>query len=248
MPPSVCWRFPHARNRRAPRKTKADEGAAPGRPRSALIVVDVQNCILPKGGGNTDEGSLAVGKGNAIIPAINALIRSGRYDFVVATQDWHPAGHVSFASTHNRPAFTKIQLAGKEQMLWPDHCVQGTYCAQLATDLDATKIAYVQQKGDDPNVDSYSGFYDNQKLKHTHLDAWLKEHGVQEVAVVGIATDYCVAATAQDAAELGYKTSLVLDATAGVDNPSGSLMKRVEEIRTRGGTVVESAEALKAPR
>lgn len=220
-----------------------EEPGAPGSPgKSALLVIDVQNCFLPAGGKHQEAGSLAVKGGLEIIPRINRLMASGRFDLLVATQDWHPRGHVSFASTHQKPPFTETKLpSGAMQMLWPDHCIQESYDAELAADLDA-RFDYVQTKGVNVGIDSYSGFFDNQKQSKTELDAWLKAQGVTELYVVGIALDYCVAFSALDARELGYQTTVIRDATAGVDAPPGNIERQLKELRARGVRVVESRD------
>ncbi|MCB1100330.1 MAG: bifunctional nicotinamidase/pyrazinamidase [Verrucomicrobiae bacterium] len=162
---------------------------------NALIVVDVQNDFLP-------GGALAVADGDAVIPVINRLM--GEHDFVVATQDWHPADHGSFAANH--PAANPgevIDLNGHDQILWPVHCVQGSIGAEFAGKLDEHKFDAIFQKGTNPEIDSYSGFYDNGRRKSTGLAEWLRDRGVTHVTVVGLATDYCVRFTAEDAASEG---------------------------------------------
>lgn len=213
---------------------------APGR--SALLVIDVQNCFLPAGGKHKETGSLAVKGGLEIIPRINQLMASGRFDLLVATQDWHPRGHVSFASTHAMAPFTETKLAsGSMQMLWPDHCIQESYDAELAADLEG-RFDYVQTKGVNRAIDSYSGFFDNQRQSKTELDAYLKAQGVTDLYVVGIALDYCVAFSALDARDLGYATTVIRDATAGVDQPPGNVARQLKELQARGVKVVESRD------
>jgi nicotinamidase/pyrazinamidase len=220
------------------------DGRQLGGTKSALIIVDVQNCFLPAGGKVRESGSLAVKDGQAVIPVINGLIDQNRYDFVVATQDWHPTGHVSFATTHNQKPFTVINLPDGPQMLWPEHCIQNTYGAELAADLHGNKIQYLQKKGVDQRVDSYSGFFDNRRAAKTDLDKWLRERGVGSVYVVGIALDYCVAATALDAKDLGYATFVILDATAGVDQPEGNVARELERMEKAGVKVIDSGLGL----
>ena len=211
---------------------------------SALLVIDMQNCFLEKGGATLENGSLAVRGGVEIIPVVNQLMNSTRYDFVVATQDWHPAGHMSFASTHARDPFTEITMDdGTKQMLWPDHCIENTYGAELSSDF-VKKFDYIQHKGINPDVDSYSGFFDNNRKGKTELDMWLKEHGVTKVAVVGIATDYCVAFTALDAVDLGYEVTLIRDATVGVNNPVGQIERQIELMEKKGVRVINSIDLL----
>lgn len=175
----------------------------------ALVVVDVQNDFLP-------GGSLAVADGDVIIPVINKIMPD--YDLVVATQDWHPAGHKSFASAHEGKApFEDILLNGLPQRLWPDHCVQGTLGAAFSTALDTNHIAAVFRKGMNPDVDSYSGFYDNGRLHAIGLSGYLKEHGISEVHLCGLAADFCVFFTAMDSLAEGFQTFIVQEATKAID-------------------------------
>jgi nicotinamidase/pyrazinamidase len=197
----------------------------------ALIVVDVQNDFLP-------GGALAVPRGDEIVPEVNRLMPG--YGLVVATQDWHPAGHGSFASAHpgRRPG-DLAELDGLPQVLWPDHCVQGTPGADLAPGLHAPGIARVFRKGEDPSVDSYSGFYDNGRRRATGLAAWLRGRGVTAVDVVGLATDYCVRATAVDAAAEGFAARVLLRACRGVHLAPGDVDRAVAAMRAAGVGVVE---------
>src|SRR6267378_2531986 len=175
----------------------------------ALILVDIQNDFLP-------GGALAVPDGDAVIPIANQI--QGAFPLVVATQDWHPANHGSFAANHlGRKVFEQIELNGLPQTLWPVHCVQGTPGAELAPGLRRDRIAKVFPKGTDPGIDSYSGLFDNGHRKATGLGDWLQTNGVTEVYVCGLATDYCVKFTALDAAQLGFKTYFIEDASRGVN-------------------------------
>ncbi|WCJ60094.1 bifunctional nicotinamidase/pyrazinamidase [Fontisphaera persica] len=195
-------------------------------PRLAFIIVDVQHDFLP-------GGALPVPEGDQVIPVINRL--QPQYELVVATQDWHPPAHGSFASAHpGRQPGEVIQLNGLPQVLWPDHCVQGSYGAELARGLDTTRIARVFQKGTDPAVDSYSGFFDNGRRHDTGLADFLRQQGVQEVHVAGLATDYCVKYTALDAARLGFKTRVLLPACRGVNLHPGDVERAVAEMRAAG--------------
>lgn len=199
-------------------------------PARALIIVDVQNDFLP-------GGSLAVPQGDAIIPIVNELQEASDYKLIVATQDWHPQGHKSFATSHaNCAPFEQIILDGVEQTLWPDHCLQGSRGAQLASALNLCKVEAVFRKGMNINIDSYSAFFDNQKLKSTGLHGYLKEHNITHVEVCGLAADYCVYFTAQDALHLGYQTSIIESATRAID-PQG-----FEKIKTnftqQGGKII----------
>ena len=178
----------------------------------ALIIVDVQNDFLP-------GGTLAVPKGDEIIPVINAI--QAEYGLVVATQDWHPVDHGSFASNHpgTKPLET-IDLNGIPQVLWPNHCVQGTFGAMLSDQLEQKHIAAIFRKGMDSMVDSYSGFYDNARLHAIGLADYLRGKGVTEVSVCGLAADYCVFYTAWDALDLGFAAEILTFATRPID-PQG---------------------------
>ena len=170
-----------------------------------LIIVDVQNDFIP-------GGSLEIANGDRIIPVINKL--QEQFDLVVATQDWHPNNHSSFASNHpGRKPFEKAIIDGKEETLWPDHCVQGTWGAEFHPDLHTHKIAAIFRKGMDPQVDSYSGFYDNYHQISTGLSGYLKEKGVTEVHFCGLAADICVYFTVNDAVSEGFSVLLIEDAS-----------------------------------
>ncbi len=174
-----------------------------------LVIVDVQNDFLP-------GGALPVPHGDAVIPVINEL--QPEFRLVVATQDWHPANHGSFATSHpGRRVFEQIDLNGLPQTLWPVHCVQGTPGAELAPGLVRDRIVHIFHKGTDPGIDSYSGFFDNGHRKGTGLADWLRQHRVTDVFVCGLATDYCVKFTALDAVQLGFRTWLIEDASRGVN-------------------------------
>jgi nicotinamidase/pyrazinamidase len=178
-------------------------------PHAALILVDVQPDFMP-------GGALACHDGDAIVPGIDALLRRRTFRHVVATQDWHPRGHVSFASSHPGHApFDRITLYDQPQTLWPDHCVQNTPGAALHPDIDWSALDAVIRKGSDLAVDSYSGFRENHgpggARPSTGLAGWLRERGVDEVFVCGLARDVCVLWTAQDAVELGFRTHLLWD-------------------------------------
>ena len=192
----------------------------------ALIIVDVQNDFCP-------GGALAVSEGDRVVEVINRL--QPGFDLVVATQDWHPADHCSFAANHpGRSPGERIELAGLPQILWPVHCVQGTPGAELHPGLDRSRIARVFRKGTDPNVDSYSGFFDNGRRASTGLGEYLKGRGVTDVYVCGLATDYCVKATALDTVGLGFKTHLLVDGCRGVELQPGDIQRAIEEMREQG--------------
>ena len=189
----------------------------------ALICVDVQRDFAVLG------GSLYVQDGEQIVPGINELIENGDFDCIVATQDWHPAGHGSFASNHlGKNPFEMGELNGKPQMLWPTHCVQDTPGAEFHPDLKIPEWAYIVRKGLDEQVDSYSAFYDNDKRASTGLTEYLKSVGVDEVFCVGIAGDFCVSATAEDAKNEGFRTTVITNLVKFV-NPSFENIKNISK-------------------
>ncbi|MDT8341369.1 MAG: bifunctional nicotinamidase/pyrazinamidase [Longimicrobiales bacterium] len=203
--------------------------------RSALVLVDIQPDFLP-------GGALAVEDGDAILEPVRRLMSGGRYPLQVATQDWHPAGHVSFASRHpGRRPLERIELHGHEQVLWPDHCVQGTAGAGLHPDLPWERVAAVIRKGTDPECDSYSGFRNNWdrhgERPPTGLAGYLRERRVRRVVVCGLARDYCVRWTAEDAVAAGFETEVLWDLTRSVD-PAGDRALRLA-LEDAGVRVVE---------
>jgi nicotinamidase/pyrazinamidase len=192
----------------------------------ALLLIDIQNDFLP-------GGALAVKGGHEVVPVANRLMP--QYALVVATKDWHPAEHKSFASRHLGLAVGDVvELHGLDQVLWPDHCVTGTRGAELASNLNRSRIHHVVQKGTDPAIDSYSGFFDNARRKATGLAELLREHGVDEVHLMGLATDYCVKATALDGIDLGFRVVLLTDGIRGVDLKNGDCERAIEEMRAAG--------------
>ncbi|MBZ4188420.1 bifunctional nicotinamidase/pyrazinamidase [Niabella beijingensis] len=192
-----------------------------------LIIVDMQYDFLP-------GGALAVKGGDRLLPVINRLQQG--YELVVATQDWHPVGHKSFASQHEgKQPFDVIPWGSGKQTLWPDHCVQETPGAMLHELLDQRRIEAVFRKGMHAEIDSYSGFYDNDHRKSTGLAGYLKERGVDEVHVCGLAADFCVYFTANDALELGFRASIIENATLPIDAGNYETIKRV--FTEMGGTV-----------
>ncbi|MGE5237018.1 MAG: bifunctional nicotinamidase/pyrazinamidase [Acidobacteriota bacterium] len=192
----------------------------------ALIVVDVQNDFCP-------GGALAVAGGDLVVPAINELMP--RFELVIATQDWHPAGHASFASSHpGAHPLDVIDLDGIPQVLWPDHCVQGSPGADFHPRLDRSAFRAIVRKGTDPAVDSYSAFRDNRHDRLTGLCGMLRELGVRRVVIVGLTTDYCAATSARDAVEMGFGAEIVLPATRPVNSPPGHLERTLAELRALG--------------
>jgi nicotinamidase/pyrazinamidase len=192
----------------------------------ALILVDIQNDFCP-------GGNLAVSEGDKIILLVNALQKN--YDLVVATQDFHPITHKSFASNNPGKAVGSLgELNGQVQVMWPDHCVQGTKGAEFHPALDMSKVAQVFPKGTNPEVDSYSGFFDNDHKSTTGLGEYLKAQGVTAVDVVGLALDYCVKATALDAQKLGFITTVIPSATKAVNLNPGDDLKAIAELQAAG--------------
>jgi len=199
----------------------------------ALLLVDIQNDFMP-------FGALPVTDGDAVVPVANALIP--RFGLVVATQDWHPANHGSFASAHDNARVGDLVLLGEiDQLLWPDHCVQGMPGASFHSALDVAGIDRVVRKGTDPRIDSYSGFFDNGHKRATGLGDFLESHAVADVVVLGLATDFCVRATALDAVGLGFGVTLVTDGCRAVNADPGSGERAVAEMRAAGVKLVESA-------
>ncbi len=195
----------------------------------ALIIIDVQTDFCP-------GGALAVGDGDAVVPVINAL--SPSFEHVILTQDWHPAGHSSFASSHpGAQAFSAITMPYGEQTLWPDHCVQGTDGAAFHPALDWTRAELVLRKGFRPAIDSYSAFFENDRQTPTGLAGYLRERGIGDVTLVGLATDYCVAYSALDAIALGFATTVRLDACRGIDL-GGTMATMLGRMRDAGVTLV----------
>jgi nicotinamidase/pyrazinamidase len=201
---------------------------------NALIIVDVQNDFLP-------GGALAVPRGDQVIPVANRV--SPTIELVLATQDWHPPEHGSFAANHpGRKPGDVIDLGGLEQILWPVHCVQNTPGAAFAADLDLGRVARVFRKGVDPDIDSYSTFFDNARRRSTGLADYLRERGVRDVYLLGLATDYCVKFSALDAIELGFNTFVIEDGCRAIDLQPGDAACALAEIKAKGGTIVCSTD------
>ncbi len=199
---------------------------------SALIVIDVQNDFCP-------GGALAVAGGDEILPPVNRLFAA--FDHVVLTQDWHPKGHSSFASSHaGQSPFGSIRMPYGDQTLWPDHCVQGTAGAEFHRDLAWTKAELVIRKGFRAGIDSYSAFYENDRTTPTGLAGYLRERELTKLVLVGLATDFCVAYSALDAVRLGFATTVALDACRAI-NLGGSLAAAERQMQEAGVTLTESA-------
>lgn len=202
----------------------------------ALIIVDLQNDFV-------EGGALAVPGGRELVPIANALQR--HFDLVVATQDWHPEDHRSHVTNHpDREVGEIVEVAGLPQILWPRHCVQGTDGADFVSGLETDRWAAIFQKGTHPEIDSYSGFFDNARRRETGLGDYLKERGVTEVYVMGLATDYCVKFTALDAVHLGFPTTLIVDACRAVNLQPGDESRALEEMRAAGVRFVTTEEIL----
>lgn len=177
--------------------------------RNALIVIDVQNDFCP-------GGALAVPEGDQIVAGINALMPD--FDAVILTQDWHPAGHSSFASSHaGKGPYETVEMPYGTQVLWPDHCVQGSSGAEFHKDLNTTRADMIIRKGYNPAIDSYSAFFENDQTTPTGLEGYLKTRGISDVTMVGLATDFCVNFSALDAAKLGLKVSVRMDLCRAID-------------------------------
>ncbi len=203
----------------------------------ALLLIDLQHDFLP-------GGALAVAEGDLVVPLAHAL--QERFDVVVASQDWHPPDHGSFAANHAiGTAYDVIDLHGLPQVLWPTHCVQGSSGAELVDGLEPDLIV---QKGTDPTVDSYSAFFDNGRRGDTGLNDWLKAREVDRVYVMGLATDYCVKYSALDAVDCGFETYLIADGCRGVEASPGDVAGALDALRRAGVHVVQSTDLADPPR
>lgn len=205
----------------------------PSDPRAALLVIDMQYDFMP-------GGALAVAEGDQLVPLINRL--GAQFRNVVITQDWHPAGHISFASSHaERAPFDIITLPYGPQTLWPDHCVQGTYGSALHADLDIPQAQLILRKGCNAGIDSYSAFVEADRTTQTGLAGYLNERGVDSVFVVGLALDFCVAWSALDARAAGFNTWVIADACKAIDL-GGSLEKAWQDLTAAGVVRIDSAD------
>jgi len=197
-----------------------------------LIIVDLQNDFVP-------GGTLEVPEGDQIIPIINRIQK--KFDLVVATQDWHPADHVSFASNHkNKKPLDRIEWHGTEQILWPDHCVQETWGAELHPDLDTKKVEVIFRNAMDPAIDSYSGFYDNDHLKDSGLGGFLRARNANPLYFCGLAADVCVYYSIKDALNEGFSAVLIEDATRPIDAEGYERVRK--EITQKGCKIIKSTE------
>jgi len=202
--------------------------------KNCLIVVDIQNDFCP-------DGALAIMEGDKIIPVVNAL--AGKFDKVVATQDWHPPGHVSFAATHKKKPYDIITIDEIQQVLWPVHCVQGSFGADFHKDLDLREVDLIIRKGNDLNIDSYSAFMENDKITLTGLHYYLKGLAIRDLYFCGLATDYCVYYSALDARKMGFNVGVILDACRGVDVPAGNIATVIQTMKERGIRIMNRDEA-----
>jgi len=202
----------------------------------ALLLVDIQNDFLP-------GGALEVEGGDQIIPVVNKIIE--KFELIIATQDWHPSDHKSFASQHEgKIPGDIIKLKDIDQVLWPDHCIQGTAGAAFSKELNQNRIKKIFVKGIDPEIDSYSGFFDNGHLRSTGLGDYLRDAKVEEIFVVGLATDYCVKFTALDSVTEGFKTYVIADATKAVNLKPNDYEDALAEMRQAGAIILNSKELL----
>lgn len=203
---------------------------------TALLIVDIQNDFIP-------SGALSVPEGDLVIPVINQLTEKG-FDIIVASKDWHPKDHGSFANTQKKQVGDHIVLNGLDQILWPDHCVQGTIGADFSPDLNTDKIDHVTFKGTNRNVDSYSAFFDNGHLHSTELHEVLKKEKITDIYICGLATDYCVKFSALDAINLGYNTYVIIDACRGVNLSDDDTEKAIQEMREAGAHIITSSDVM----
>ena len=201
---------------------------------NALVLVDLQNDFLP-------SGALAVPHGDEVIPVANELQQ--HFDLVLATKDWHPRDHGSFAPNHpGKKPGDRIVLDGIEQILWPVHCVQDTHGADFAPLFDTSRIAHVFHKGTERNIDSYSTFFDNAHRRHTGLANYLKKRGIKHVYLMGLALDYCVKYSTLDARELGLNTHVIVDGCRGIELEPDDIDRALDEMQRAGAILLKSTE------
>lgn len=201
--------------------------------KNCLIITDIQNDFCP-------GGALAVSEGDKIIPIVNKI--SHKFDKVVATQDWHPPGHISFATTHKRNLYDVITVDGIQQVLWPEHCVPGTFGADFHKDLDLREVDLIIRKGNDLSIDSYSVIRENDKKTITGLHYYLQGLAIKDLYLCGLATDYCVSYSALDAREIGFNVFVILDACRGVDVPAGNVAAAIQVMKERGVHILNHDE------
>ena len=199
---------------------------------NALILVDLQNDFLP-------GGALAVPDGDEVIPIANELQQ--RFELVLATKDWHPPDHGSFAANHpGKKPGDRIILDGIEQILWPVHCVQDTPGAEFAAAFDTSRIAHIFHKGTERNIDSYSTFFDNAHRRHTGLAHYLEKRGIRDIYLMGLALDYCVKYSTLDARQLGLNTFVIIDGCRGIELEPGDIARALDEMKHAGAIILKS--------
>lgn len=214
------------------RKAAEGDQVEPNSEKCVLVVVDLQNDFCR-------GGALAVEGGDQVVAPINAIFP--RFERVVLTQDWHPRGHVSFASSWpGKEIYESVEAEGIAQTLWPDHCLQGSSGADFHPGLRTERASIIVRKGFRPRLDSYSCFFENDRRTPTGLDGWLRGLGLSELYFAGLATDFCVLYSVLDALRLGYKVAVVADAVRGVDPPPGGARRAMDEMRSRGAAFIES--------
>ena len=201
----------------------------------ALLIVDMQNDFMPL-------GALGVKGGNEIIQIINHLIP--HFSLIVASKDWHPADHVSFAKTHQKKEGEVIEVKGRRQVLWPLHCLQHSHGAEIVQGLNQEMILRFFHKGENKEIDSYSAFFDNQREKSTGLDEFLKSKGVNQIYLAGLTTDYCVKYTALDGCELGYEVFVILDACRPINLSPDDEKNAIDAMKGAGAHVIDSSAVL----
>lgn len=199
----------------------------------ALILIDLQNDFLP-------GGSFAVARGDEVIAVANEM--QAFFQYVIATQDWHPKNHGSFATTHQRKEGEVIELDGIEQILWPVHCVQNTHGAELTSDLITDNVQYFCKAGENPNIDSYSGFFDNKHKRATGLSDHLREEGIIHLYIMGLATDYCVKYTVLDGCALGFEVSVIRDGCRAINLHPDDEEKAFDEMEKAGAEIITSQQ------
>lgn len=201
---------------------------------NALLLVDIQNDFLP-------GGAMPVKEGNAILPIVNDLLERS-FDQIIATKDWHPENHGSFASTHHKQPGEHVLLGGEDQVLWPIHCVQNTQGSEFSNGWQSHLVKKIFYKGTDPTIDSYSTFFDNGHRKSTGLEVYLKENGVKNIYIAGLATDYCVKYSVLDALHLGFQVYVISDACRGINLNEKDEQNAFEEMHQAGAKILSSKE------
>ena len=202
--------------------------------KNALLIIDIQNDFCP-------GWALPVPEGDQVITVINSIVK--KFYKVIATQDWHPINHVSFARNHpGNKEYEEIEVSGIKQVLWPIHCVPGTKGAEFHPDLIADNFDLILRKGNNPKIDSYSAFRENDKKTITGLNGYLKELDIKQVFICGLALDYCVFYSAMDSKEMGFDTYVILDATRGIDSPPGSIENALNSMRNSGIRIIKSTD------